>query len=50
MSKAFFQPDQGGRFEDREYRPDFYLPDYDLCLEHFGIDCEGKNGAVYRRG
>ena len=24
--------------EHRQYQPDFYLPDYDLYLEHFGID------------
>ncbi|MDP3794595.1 MAG: UvrD-helicase domain-containing protein [bacterium] len=24
-----------------QYRPDFYLPDYDLYLEHFGIDRSG---------
>ncbi|WP_277563858.1 UvrD-helicase domain-containing protein [Cohnella ginsengisoli] len=22
----------------RQYKPDFYLPDYDLYLEHFGVD------------
>ena len=27
--------------EHRQYQPDFYLPDYDIYLEHFGID---KNG------
>lgn len=27
----------------KRYRPDFYLQDYDLYLEHFGID---KNGQV----
>lgn len=27
----------------KAYRPDFYLPDYDLYLEHFGID---KNGQL----
>ena len=26
----------------KAYRPDFYLPDYDLYLEHFGIDRSGK--------
>ncbi|MGL5755448.1 MAG: UvrD-helicase domain-containing protein [Paraclostridium sp.] len=26
-----------------KYRPDFYLPEYDIYLEHFGID---KNGNV----
>lgn len=24
------------------YKPDFYLPDYDIYLEHFGVDKEGK--------
>jgi len=24
------------------YRPDFYLPDYDIYLEHFGIDKNGQ--------
>lgn len=26
----------------KAYRPDFYLPDYDLYLEHFGINREGR--------
>lgn len=26
----------------KAYRPDFYLPDYDIYLEHFGINREGK--------
>ena len=26
----------------RQYKPDFYLPDYDIYLEHFGIDREGN--------
>ncbi len=26
----------------RAYQPDFYLPDYDLWLEHFGIDRNGR--------
>ena len=26
-----------------QYRPDFYLPDYDIYIEYFGID---KNGNV----
>ena len=26
----------------KAYRPDFYLPDYDIYLEHFGIDRNGK--------
>ena len=28
--------------EFRQYRPDFYLPEYGIWLEHFGIDREGK--------
>ena len=28
----------------RQYCPDFYLPDYDIYLEHFGID---KNGLTH---
>ena len=27
---------------DHMYRPDFYLPDYDIWLEHFGIDKYGR--------
>jgi DNA helicase-4 len=30
----------------RAYLPDFYLPDYDIYIEHFGIDREG-NTAPY---
>jgi len=38
----------------RQYQPDFYLPDYDLYLEHFGIDARGEpasgiDGAAYRQ-
>ncbi|HEY1016822.1 MAG TPA: UvrD-helicase domain-containing protein, partial [Herpetosiphonaceae bacterium] len=29
----------------RQYLPDFYLPDYDLYLEHFGIDRQGRTRA-----
>ncbi|MFT4041300.1 MAG: UvrD-helicase domain-containing protein, partial [Thermomicrobiales bacterium] len=37
----------------RSYLPDFYLPEHDLYLEHFGINRDGKtapnvNGARYR--
>jgi DNA helicase-4 len=28
--------------EHRQYKPDFYLPAYDLYLEHFGIDENGE--------
>jgi DNA helicase-4 len=27
---------------NRAYQPDFYLPEYDIWLEHFGIDEEGR--------
>lgn len=26
----------------KPYRPDFYLPEYDIYLEHFGIDSNGR--------
>ena len=29
-------------YAKRQYRPDFYLPDYDIYIEHFGIDRNGK--------
>ena len=32
--------------ESRRYQPDYYLPDYDIWLEHFGIDKSG-NTAPY---
>lgn len=25
----------------RQYQPDFYLPDYDIWIEHFGVDRDG---------
>ncbi|WP_151900427.1 UvrD-helicase domain-containing protein [Sulfurimonas hydrogeniphila] len=28
--------------EKRQYKPDFYLPDYDIYIEHYGIDRDGK--------
>ena len=34
-AKYPFQDDESNR---RVYRPDFYLPDYDIYLEHFGVD------------
>ncbi|OIR25461.1 UvrD-helicase domain-containing protein [Bathymodiolus thermophilus thioautotrophic gill symbiont] len=32
--------------ERRQYKPDFYLPDFDVYIEHFGIDRDG-NTAPY---
>lgn len=26
----------------KQYRPDFYLPEYDIYLEHFGISADGR--------
>ncbi len=26
----------------KAYRPDFYLPDYDIYIEHFGVDRQGR--------
>lgn len=47
----------------KQYRPDFYLPEYDLYLEHFGVDEKGnapylskieeqkyREGMVWKRG
>ncbi|MFA5990850.1 MAG: UvrD-helicase domain-containing protein [Candidatus Doudnabacteria bacterium] len=35
---------QTSNSEYRQYKPDFYLPDYEIYLEHFGVD---KNGQVH---
>ena len=32
--------------EKRQYKPDFYLPDFDVYIEHFGIDRD-RNTAPY---
>ena len=32
------------------YRPDFYLPDYNIWIEHFGTNCEGKPPPYFRLG
>lgn len=39
----------------KAYQPDFYLPDYDLYIEHFGIDRNGNtapfiDAEIYRSG
>ena len=31
----------------RIYKPDFYLPDYDIWIEHFGIDALGEPPRFY---
>jgi len=50
-------------YTHRQYHPDFYLPDYDIYIEHFGINKEGRapqyneieekrylDGIRYKRG
>ena len=34
-----------GTSEKGPYRPDFFLPDADIWIEHFGINAEGKTAA-----
>ncbi|MYB41875.1 MAG: AAA family ATPase [Chloroflexi bacterium] len=43
----------------RQYRPDFYLPDHDIYIEHFALDREGRppkgwtgyaDGVAWKRG
>jgi DNA helicase-4 len=43
--EPFYEVDTATR-EHRQYRPDFYLPEYGLYIEHFGIDKNG-NTAPY---
>jgi DNA helicase-4 len=33
-------------FGDKMYRPDFYLTDYDIYLEHFGVDENNRNSLL----
>ncbi len=33
----------------RQYQPDFYLPDYGIYLEHFGIDRDGNTAPFVER-
>lgn len=35
--------------ESRRYQPDFYLTDYDIWLEHFGIDRKGNTAPYINR-
>ena len=37
----------------RQYQPDFYLPDYDIYIEHFALDADGQapsSWPKYRQG
>ncbi len=36
-------------YEAKRYQPDFYLPDYDIWIEHFGIDREGNTAPFINR-
>lgn len=33
--------------EYRQYKPDFYLPDYNIYIEHFGINSDGKASETF---
>ena len=33
----------------RQYQPDFFLPDYGIYLEHFGIDRDGNTAPFVER-
>ena len=34
--------------EYRQYKPDFYLPDYDIYIEHFGLDEDGNPPPFFK--
>ena len=36
--------------EKRQYLPDFYLPDYEIYIEHLGINCAGQTAPYVDRG
>ena len=43
------------RLNFRQYKPDFYLPDYGIYIEHFGVDRDGNTAPFidkekYRQG
>lgn len=47
-------PHDTATVQHRQYEPDFYLPDHDLYIEHFGVDRNGRtapwvNQAEYTR-
>ena len=33
----------------RQYKPDFHLPDYDIYIEHFGLDAKGQTAPYIDR-
>ena len=34
--------------QHRQYQPDFYLPDYDIYIEHFALDEQGQSPPKWR--
>ncbi len=36
--------------DHRQYQPDFYLPEYEIYIEHFGIDKNGNTPPYVNRG
>ena len=42
LSTNFSSPEDTSTSQRRQYRPDFYLPDYDIYIEHFALDEEGR--------
>ncbi len=38
-----------GPVKHRHYKPDFYLPDYDIWIEHFGIDENGEPPSFFSK-
>ena len=36
--------------EKRQYKPDFFLPDHGIYIEHFGLDAAGNTAAFVDRG
>ena len=41
--------DYEGPVKYRQYKPDFYLPDYDIWIEHFGVDANGEPPRFYSK-
>ena len=37
------------RLNFRQYKPDFYLPDYGIYIEHFGVDCDDNTAPFVDR-
>lgn len=48
--ERLFPAEEWGRNDTKEYTPDFYLNEYDLYWEHFGIGFDGKPGYLDEKG